>query len=104
MRVPITHNLPKEEVRQRLRNRSHEIGSFIPGGMAEVSTGWPNEDCMTLSVNAMGQSVDGRVLIEESQVVFEIDLPPALSFVEPIVAGAIRDKGQKLLEAKPPST
>lgn len=97
MRVPIAHTLPKEEVRRRLRERSHEIANFIPGGMADVTTGWPNEDQMDLSVRAMGQGIDGRVLIEDAQVVFEVDLPPALSFVEPMIAGAIRDKGQKLL-------
>ena len=97
MRVPIAHTLPKEEVRRRLRERSHEIVNFVPGGMADVTTGWPNEDQMDLSVRAMGQGIDGRVMIEEHEVVFEVDLPPALSFVEPMIAGAIRDKGQKLL-------
>jgi hypothetical protein len=100
MRVPIAHDLPKEEVRRRLRERSHEIADFIPGGMAEVQTGWPDEDHMSLGVRAMGQGIDGQVVIEETQVVFEINLPPALSFVEPIVSGAIRDQGQKLLESK----
>ena len=100
MRVPIPHTLPKEEVRHRLSSRSHEIRDFIPGGMAEVSTAWPNEDTMTLAVRAMGQGINGRVLIEDRQVVFEVDLPPALAFVEPIIAGAIRQKGTKLLEHK----
>lgn len=100
MRVPIAHNLPKEEVRHRLASRSHEIANFIPGGMADVTTAWPTEDAMTLSVRAMGQGIDGRVLIEERQVVFEIDLPPALSFVEPMIAGAIQKQGTKLLEHK----
>ena len=100
MRVPIPHDLPKEEVRRRLSSRSHEIGNFIPGGMAQVSTDWPNEDTMNLSVRAMGQGINGRVLIEERQVVFEVDLPPALAFVEPMVAGAIRQQGTKLLERK----
>lgn len=100
MRVPIPHNLDKEEVRRRLHARSHEIGQFVPGGMADVSTTWPNEDRMDLSVKAMGQGVDGAVIIEEGQVIFEVNLPPALSFVEPMVASAIRQKGQKLLEAK----
>ena len=101
MRVPIPHNLPKEEVRHRLSSRSHEIGNFIPGGMADVTTDWPNEDTMNLNVRAMGQGINGRVLIEERQVVFEVDLPPALAFVEPMVAGAIRQQGAKLLEHKP---
>ena len=100
MRVPIPHDLPKDEVRRRLSSRSHEIANFIPGGMADVTTDWPNEDTMTLGVRAMGQGINGRVLIEERQVVFEVDLPPALSFVEPMVAGAIRQKGTKLLEHK----
>ena len=100
MRVPIPHALPKEEVRHRLASRSHEIANFIPGGMADVTTNWPSEDIMTLGVRAMGQGIQGRVLIEDRQVVFEIDLPPALAFVEPMVAGAIRQQGTKLLEHK----
>lgn len=100
MRVPIPHNLPREEVRHRLSSRSHEIANFIPGKMADVTTGWPDADTMTISVRAMGQSVNGRVLIEERQVVFEVDLPPALAFFEPMVAGAIRQQGTKLLEHK----
>lgn len=97
MRVPIPHNLPKEEVRRRLHSRSGEIGNFVPGGAAEVTTSWPNEDRMDLTVKAMGQGIDGRVLIEEGQVVFEVDLPMALSFVEPMISGAIRSQGQKML-------
>jgi hypothetical protein len=100
MRVPIPHDLPKEEVRRRLSSRSHEIVNFIPGGMAQVTTAWPDVDTMKLGVRALGQGIDGRVLIEDRQVVFEIDLPPALAFVEPAVAGAIRQQGTKLLEHK----
>ncbi|MBX7497052.1 polyhydroxyalkanoic acid system family protein [Qipengyuania sp. 6B39] len=97
MRVPIAHDLPKEEVRRRLRSRSHEIANFVPGGMADVTTGWPDEDHMTLSVKAMGQGIDGQVIVEEGQVVFEVNLPPALSFVEPMISKAIRSEGQKML-------
>ena len=99
MRVPLPHSLGKEEVRRRLKARSHEIGDAVPGGMAEITTSWPNEDCMALDIDAMGNRISAQVEIEETQVVFEIDLPPALSFVEPIIAGAIRKKGQKLLAA-----
>lgn len=97
MRITIPHALSTEEARHRLRSRSHEIGNFIPGGMAKVETSWPSEDCMRLSVGAMGQHVAGQVEIEPAQLVFVIDLPPALSFFEPMIAGAIRKEGQKLL-------
>ena len=83
MRVPISHSLGKEEVRRRLQSHS-----------------WPNEDRMDLAVRAMGQGVDGCVIIEDDQVVFEVNLPPALSFVEPMVASAIRKQGQKLIAPK----
>ena len=98
MRVAIPHTLDKEEVRRRLRTRTGEIGGFIPGGMAQVETTWPSEDRMSMAIRAMGQQMGAHVDIEERQVVFQVDLPPALSFVEPMVAGAIRDKGTKLLK------
>ncbi|WP_126173426.1 polyhydroxyalkanoic acid system family protein [Altericroceibacterium xinjiangense] len=95
MRVAIPHDLDKATVRQRLRGNSHTLGDHIPG--AQVATSWPSEDRMTMTVSAMGQSFAGDVEIEERQVVFTLALPPALGFIEPIVEGAIRQQGQKLL-------
>ena len=34
MEVAIPHNLGREEVRNRLRTRSHTLADGIPGGMA----------------------------------------------------------------------
>lgn len=98
MRVVIPHQLDRAEVRRRLRERSHEIADFIPGGMAQVSTDWPNEDLMTLAVAAMGQSITGRIEVGEHEAVIDLTLPPALSFVEPMIEGTIRSKGTKLLK------
>ncbi|MXP13171.1 hypothetical protein GRI44_00090 [Altererythrobacter confluentis] len=98
MRVAVPFDIPRETVRDRLRNRSHEIANHIPGGMAEVMTDWPSEDRMNLTVRAMGQDLKGTVDIEDSQLVFQIALPMALSFIEPMIAGAIKHQGQKLLK------
>jgi len=97
MQVAIPHRLAKEEVRQRLRANSHRMGDAIPGGMAQVQTTWPTDDRMAMAINAMGQSLNAHVDIEDSQVMFYVDLPPALGFIEPIVEGAIRKQGQALL-------
>jgi hypothetical protein len=97
MDVAIPHNLGKDTVRERLRTRGHLIGEGIPGGMAEVTTGWPSEDRMTMKVTALGQTIDAHVDIEEAQVVFHVEVPPALGFVKPIIEGAIRQQGEKLL-------
>ena len=53
---------------------------------------------MNIAVTAMGQQLRGTVTIEERELVIDMDLPLALSFVEPIVAGAIRTQSAKMLE------
>lgn len=97
MRIAIPHGLSQEEVRHRLRSRIHELGDHIPGGMAEVNARWPSEDRMLLGVTAMGQQVHGQIDIEPGQLVLDFALPAALSFLEPMISGAVRKQGQKLL-------
>ena len=100
MRVAVPHQLPKEEVRRRLRTRIGDLGNYVPGGVADVQTGWPSEDRMTLQIAAMGQTLTGEVQVEERQVVFQVTLPPALSFFSGVVENAIRENAPKLLEKK----
>ena len=100
MRVALPHDLGREEVRRRLRERSHEIADHIPGGLAEVRSRWPSEDLMELEVDAMGQTVSGDIEVYDNQVVIEFDLPAALSFFRPMIEGAVRSNATKLLEKK----
>lgn len=97
MRIAIPHTLDEDEVRHRLRSRIHELGDHMPGGMAEVNARWPSENRMELGVTAMGQQVQGQIDIEPGQLVLDFTLPAALSFLEPMISGAIRKQGQKLL-------
>jgi hypothetical protein len=97
MRVPIPHSHSKDEVRRRLTSRTGEIADFIPGGMADVSTSWPDDDTMELAITAMGKTVAGKVELEDGQVVFTVELPGSLAFIEPMVRGALESKGRKLL-------
>lgn len=97
MRVAIPHDLDKPTVRDRLKTRSHLLAEKIPGGMADVQSAWVSEDQLDLAIKAMGQTLAGKILVEDGQVVIEMDLPPALAFIEPIVEGAIRQQGQVLI-------
>ena len=97
MQVAIPHSLGKDEARRRLKSRAHEIANFIPGGMADVQVAWLGEDRMSMAVAAMGQRVDGTIDVEERQVLFTVNLPPSLGFVEPMIRSAIEAKGRKLL-------
>lgn len=100
MRVALPHDLGKDEVRRRLKERSHEIADYIPGGIADVDTTWRGEDRMELGVSAMGQHITGDIEVYDKEVVFQIKLPPALSFVRPVIESAIRSNGTKMLEKK----
>jgi len=97
MRIALPHDLGRDEVRRRLRERSHEIADHIPGGLADIDTSWSGEDTMHLLVNAMGQRISGDIEIEDTQVIFQVELPASLSFVRPMIEKAIRSSGQKLL-------
>lgn len=101
MQVAIPHQLGKEEVRRRLHSNTNRMGDGIPGGMGTVTSEWVSEDRLGMTIEAMGQSIRAHVDIEDQQVLFVVDLPPALGFIQPIVEGAIRQQGQKMLA--PPS-
>ncbi|WP_121116972.1 polyhydroxyalkanoic acid system family protein [Croceibacterium ferulae] len=98
MQVAIPHTLGRDTARERLRSRSHTLADAMPGGAAEVKTDWPTPDRMHMTITAMGQVVDGNVDIDDTQLLFSVTLPPMLSFLEPMIAGAIRQQGPKLLK------
>ncbi|HEX5645093.1 MAG TPA: polyhydroxyalkanoic acid system family protein [Erythrobacter sp.] len=98
MRVALPHDLGRDEVRRRLKERSHEIAGYLPGGMANVETDWVGDDRLAMQVSTMGQTITGHIDVLDDQVVFEIRLPGMLSFVEPMIEKAIRKDAAKMLE------
>lgn len=96
MRIAIPHSIGKDEARRRVRERSGEIANFVPG-FASVSTNWQSDDRMDLTVGSMGQEMTGSIEVGESEVAFTVELPAALSFVEPMIRSQIEAKGRKLL-------
>ena len=100
MEVAIPHALGRDEVRNRLRSRSHMIADGIPGGMAQVETAWASEDRMTLDISAMGQVLTGLLDMEDvlSYVVYLAEslvggLSPAASAWDLVYAVAGRHIG-----------
>ena len=98
MRVNLSHDLGREEVRRRMRDRSHEIAGFFPGGIATVDTSWPTEDRMDLLITVVGKRVNGAVEVFDNQVTIEIDLPFALSVMRPALESAVKTEASKLLK------
>jgi len=99
VRIALPHELGRDEVRRRLNEHSHEIVDYLPSNIADVEMDWVEEDRMALHVTAMNQTITGHIDVFDEQVVFEIELPGLLSFVEPAIEKAIRSNGQKMLAA-----
>lgn len=94
MRLVLPHTLTKEEVRARLRGHAHELAGDIP---ADVTTSWTDPDHLALSVRAMGQDLAGEIAIGARELTISLDLPFMLSLMEPMIEGAVREKGTALL-------
>lgn len=96
MRIAVPHALGRDEARRRVRERSGDIAEFVPA-FAKVSTAWPADDRMDLTVGIMGKELTGQIEIHEAEVAFSFEIPEALSFAEPLIRGQIEAKGRKLL-------
>lgn len=98
MRVNLPHDLGREEVRRRMRERSHEIATFFPGGIATVDTSWSDEDQMDLLITVLGKQVSGAVEVYDDHVTIAIDLPLSLSMMKGVLESAVRTEASKLLK------
>ena len=97
MRVTLPHNLPKEEVRRRMRAHAGDIAAFFPEGLAKVTTDWPDEDRMTINAEVVGYSIPGGVDVRDSEVVIEMQLPLMLGLMRGPIEQAVRTEGGRLL-------
>jgi hypothetical protein len=97
MRVTLPHDLPKDEVRRRMRAHADEIAGFFPPGLARVTTGWPHDDRMDITAEVMGMSIPGGVELRDSEVVISMDLPLLLSVMKGPLEAAVKKEGGRLL-------
>jgi hypothetical protein len=97
MRVTLPHDLPKEEVRRRMRAHAGEIADFFPAGIAKVTTDWPTEDRMAITAEVMGYTIPGGVDVRDDAVVIEMDLPLILGLMRGPLEAAVKKEGGRLL-------
>lgn len=97
MRVTLPHDLPKEEVRRRMRAHAGEIADFFPAGIAKVTTDWPGEDRMNITAEVVGYTIPGGVEVRDSEVVITMELPMILGLMRGPLEHAVRKEGGRLL-------
>jgi Putative polyhydroxyalkanoic acid system protein (PHA_gran_rgn) len=94
--VDLPHNLGKDEARRRIANNIHRLQEHIPGG-AKVESGWAG-DQLTLQVQALGDSVQSTIDVEETKVHVKVLLPGLLGMFAGPIQVALQKKGDLLLE------
>jgi hypothetical protein len=98
--IDVPHKLGRAAARERLRARSGDLASHIPGGVADVRSSWPSENEMNLEIAAMGQTISARLEVQDTLVRVHLLLPPMLSFFSGIIGNAVREGGERMLEDK----
>lgn len=94
--VDLPHKLGKEEARRRIANNIHKLKEHIPGG-AQVQSGWAG-DQLDLRVQALGDSVQAMIEVEETKVRVKVVLPGMLGMFAGPIQAALQKKGNVLLE------
>jgi putative polyhydroxyalkanoate system protein len=94
--VDLPHSLGKDEARRRIANNVHRLTDHIPGG-AQVESGWSG-DQLNLRVQALGDSVQSTIDVQETKVRVRVLLPGMLGMFSGIIQGALQKKGNILLE------
>ena len=94
--VDLPHNLGKDEARRRIANNIHKLEEHIPGS-AKVESGWAG-DQLNLKVQALGDSVQAAIDVEESKVHVKVLLPGLLGMFAAPIQAALKKKGNVLLE------
>jgi len=94
--VDLPHNLGKDEARRRIANNIHKLQDHIPGG-AHIESGWTG-DQLSLNVQALGDSVQSTIDVEETRVRLKVLLPGLLGVFAAPIQAALQAKGGVLLE------
>lgn len=99
--ITISHSLGREAARQRLQGGLGKVRDKLGGfGMQLVAENW-QDDTLHFGVAALGQTVNGKIEVEEALVRVEVTLPLMLAiFAEKLKLG-VEKQGQILLEHKP---
>jgi len=97
--VELPHKLGREEAHRRIANNVHKLKDHIPGGAAQVQSGWMG-DQLNLDITALGQTVVAQIDVEDSKVRCRVMLPGMLGLFAAPIEAALKAKGDVLLEDK----
>jgi hypothetical protein len=94
--VDLPHSLGREEAKRRIGANIHTLKDHIPGGTAEVQSHWQGDE-LNLTVQAMGQTVEAKIGVDERVVHCHLMLPGMLAMLARPIAAMLEKKGGSIL-------
>jgi hypothetical protein len=91
----IPHQLGREEARRRMEKGIGEFGDIIPGGVVS-NENW-QEDCLSVTIEALGQRLACQFDVQDTAVVATFDLPLILAPFADAIRRKLGEYGPKLL-------
>ncbi len=99
--ITISHDLGKDEARQRVRDGFDKLKHQMTGGMMfKFSEDWTGEDTLAFHANGLGQNITGQIDIFPQHVRIEVVLPGLLATIAEAITGKVEKQGKLLLEKK----
>jgi hypothetical protein len=98
--ITIPHKLGKAEARARIAEGFSKLSSqVVSAHLANFQQGW-ERDRLSFRAQTLGQTVAGRLDVNESDIRIEVDLPAFLAGLADKIAGKLKREGALLLEDK----
>ena len=95
--VTISHSLGKQRARERIEHSLGHIRAQLAPFVTSIEDAWTG-DHLTFRVIAMGQTVTGRIEVQDELVRVELVLPGLLGLLAGRIVGQVRQQGTSLLE------
>lgn len=97
--ITIPHALGRAEARRRLEEGFGRLQAQLGQGLGKIERSW-QDDRLSFSARALGQTITGRLDVQDEAVRMEVDLPGFLGAIAERIKGRLRKEGQLLLEKK----
>ncbi len=92
----IPHSLGHAEARRRIEQGLPKLEAKIPGG-GQVSSEWPAEDRLILTIIAMGQTVKADMEIADTALRGTVAIPMMLSMMAGPIGEFVKTSAEKML-------
>ena len=96
-KVAVPHGHDREFVVQKLRSFSKVIHDESPVELSNVTESWDDNGNLTFAFIAMGMSISGEMVVDESDVTVAGKMPLAAAMFRGAIETQITDKIQDIL-------